>query len=315
MRSRLTALALVAAFAATVISASSAGAQVPPTHGELIPGGGASASANHFDQDSGPAPVAPRGYNTNRSCWYEARLVGENYTRVSLSQLQQRLGEQQAAGGGEQLQVRYVCEDADTGANRTVVPTTWPGNGSTAFVVPPLVLAQQARQLLWPPPPRGTTTPSLGEGSVAQLDTYFTVGNWAPVSVTATAGPNSATVTATPVSQTWVIQDQYRGTSYTVECAGAGVNFDPASGLTPPADACVWEDPPHSSAGQTEQSRANGPVQGEPCFPVTVTIGWDVTWRSGSGPEQPLPPGLTSAASTCIVVKEIQAVVSGDPGG
>jgi len=79
--------------------------------------------------------------------------------------------------------------------------------------------------------------------------------------------------------------------------ASPGVAFTGAGAA--PAGACTWT-PRHSSAGQQARNSATG----EPCFPATVRVVWNVTWSGGN------LGNLTTAASTCIVVHEIQAVVT-----
>jgi hypothetical protein len=113
-----------------------------------------------------------------------------------------------------------------------------------------------------------------------------------------------ATVTGTPVSQSWVIQDTYRGTSQTVTCVGPGSLYDqmrPYEAQAPAA--CGWT-PSHSSDGQTHRSAYTG----EPCFPATVTVAWDVTWASNIGAGGPLGQG-SSSTPVCLVVAELQATV------
>jgi hypothetical protein len=126
------------------------------------------------------------------------------------------------------------------------------------------------------------------------------IENWQDVSRTATAGPVSATVTAHPTRQTWSI-----GGRQVASCNGPGVVVEP--GEAPPADACGWT-PDHSSAGQ----RSRRPDSGEPCFNVTITVTWEVTWTSNvvDGVQTLDPPTGTSQSTACVVVAEVQAVVS-----
>jgi hypothetical protein len=106
----------------------------------------------------------------------------------------------------------------------------------------------------------------------------------------------TVTAVATPISHQWLIEDPLRE-NQVVACDGPGAVFDGTG--APPAGACAWT-PTHSSAGQPDSN----PTTGEPCFPATVTVEWEVTWSGGVLGE------LDSSASTCIVVHEIQAVVS-----
>lgn len=217
-------------------------------------------------------------------------------------QLQGEYDEAQASGADE-VYVSYVCHD-EAG---NVWYEEWPWAPGQPVNIDPEVLMQMAYETLEFPAPSGATNPSIATGTVAQLDTYFWVDNWAAVSESASAGPVTATVTATPVTQTWTIEDSIRGTQE-FSCDGAGVPYDPTSGGAPPDGACVWR-PPHSSAGQASRH----PETGEPCFTATVTITWGVAWTAaGAAGGGELDPG-TSSSSTCLVVDEIQAVVTDVP--
>src|SRR6266511_2424239 len=135
---------------------------------------------------------------------------------------------------------------------------------------------------------------------------------WEPLTAQAEAGPVVATATANPTNQTWQIYDKFRDDMYTVECAWRGVSYEEVTAGSA-EQPCTWT-PPHSSAGQPTP-----PGGGQPCFYATVTMTWDVVWTStiggAAGPAGNFEP-QSRTASTCIVVKEVQAVVSGDgPGG
>jgi hypothetical protein len=110
------------------------------------------------------------------------------------------------------------------------------------------------------------------------------------------------------VSQSWVIQDTHRGTSETVTCTGPGSVYDqslPYEAQVPPE--CGWT-PTHSSDGQTHTS----PTSGEPCFPATLTVTWEVSWASNAVAGGALGEG-TSSTSVCLVVAELQATVVAAP--
>lgn len=307
MRRRLTPLA-VAVAAATVAVAlvgppAAQAQEEPPTHGNLLPGGAGVGAGDHsFTPGEGGAEVPPSGYNTNRECWLEYGQGGLEAQRVSRDFLATEYERVKAAGGGK-LPVTRVCQDIG-GGNPTATPLLWPIDGDTNNLVPPTVLRDMAKNRLWYPRPVGDTSPSLGTGTFAQLPTFFWVSNMAPgPTARAEAGAAWAEVRATGAKQTWTIADSRRGAS-SFSCDGPGVQFDPSTGADPPAGACSWQ-PPHSSAGQ--QTRA---ASGQACFPMTVTITWDVEWRSSqNGAWQFLGTG-TSEAGTCIVVQEIQAVVT-----
>lgn len=204
--------------------------------------------------------------------------------------------------GTTALNVLRTCYDAN-GFIISSDPTTWaPGaeGEPPAPVIDPAVLAGAARSRLTFPAPVPRTSPDLEGGTFAQLPTAFWVEGWGASSASASAGPVTATVTATPVSQQWTIRDAVRRAEDSVVCDGPG-----APAVDGQAGACGWT-PSHSSAGQ----QTRGGSAGEPCFPTTVTVTWDVGWQANvPGAGGPLGQG-TSSTDTCLVVAELQAVVS-----
>lgn len=209
---------------------------------------------------------------------------------------------------GGPVPVVRTCHDA-AGSMLSSEDIMWePSEGGSPALVDPEVLAQRARERMSWPSPTVSTSPPVDEGTYAQLSTFFHVSNWGPVtSPPATAGTAWATVTGTPVSQSWVIQDTYRGTSETITCDEPGSLYDrslPAETQTP---TCGWT-PNHSSDGQSHTS----PHTGEPCFPATVTVTWDVSWESNVAAGGSLGQG-TSDTSVCLVVAELQATVAAAP--
>lgn len=183
-------------------------------------------------------------------------------------------------------------------------PATAPAPGPAPVLVDPAVLAASARSMIVFPAPVPRSSPGVEEGTYARLPTAFWVEGWAPVSESATAGPVTATVTARPLRQEWTVHDGLRGTSETVSCDGQGEAVTAGSDAEP---ACGWT-PTHSSAGQPSVTGSRG----EACFATTVTVTWAVTWGSTLGPGGSLGTG-TSSADTCLIVAEIQAVVTGAP--
>jgi hypothetical protein len=276
-------------------------------------GGRPSVQAGFNTTTGGVGPPARRSSGTPITCeYFLAGAIGgtggdgsqtADPTQASVDHLRD-LYDDSVANGNADVRVFQVCMQGGTVVSRRWV--NWaPNEGGTLMT--PEELMEIARSWLEFPPPSGATAPPMDPGTVAQLPTYFWVDNWAAVSESASAGPVTATVTATPVRQTWDIRDDVRDTNYTVACEGPGVAFDPASGGPPPEGACQWT-PPHSSAGQSVRSE----VSGEPCFEATVTITWAVGWDSNVGDGGSLGEG-TSSSSACLVVAEVQAVVTGAP--
>jgi hypothetical protein len=291
-----------------VLSATGVGAAPPPggvvgsgaeATGELLGGGGGARVGAGSTEFAPGAAEGGGGGDDGITC----SLVIDDAVAdgAGQEQLQQEYDDQRAQGV-DQVYVSYVCSD-EAG---NVWYTEAPWAPADPFIDPELLM-QMALETLYFPAPSGASAPSADVGMVTQLDGYFWIDNWAPVSETATAGPVSATVTATPVQQTWTIDDSIRGATE-FSCDGPGVAYDPASGGTPPEGACVWR-PPHSSAGQASRH----PTTGQPCFPATVTITWGVAWTAQGAPGGgQLDPG-TSSSSTCLVIDEIQAVVTDVP--
>jgi hypothetical protein len=275
--------------------------------GELLGGGtGAEVRAVFESTNSGGGGGGSGGGGGGGSritCRFVPHLPGSGpggYAELGVDQLTALYDQ----GGQQPILGLRVCSDT---AGQIVGQefTTWaPSAGGPPVVFDPRVLAEIARSRLRFPGPVVSTSPPADQGTYAQLPTFFFVENWAPVSTSATAGPVTATVTATPVSQRWAIHDTFRGVTETVSCEGPGAAFDPASPVhaqLPPA--CGWT-PSHSSAGQ----QAHGGSRSEACFPTTVTLAWDVGWGSNIGPGGALGEG-TSTTELCLVVAELQAVV------
>jgi hypothetical protein len=277
-----------------------AGAQTPSDTsavGELLGNGQGAGVTARFDETQpgaggGGGGGGGGGDNSGITCRLVIPSAGGQTDSASDADLQTEFD--QLADGQETLSVVRICSDA-AGNVISVETIQWaPG---TPTQVDPAVLAAMAREWLTFPTPAGEMTPPLSQGTVAQLPTFVRVENWQDVSRTATAGPVSATVTAHPVRQSWTI-----GGRQVAVCNGPGVAVE--EGEAPPADACGWT-PEHSSAGQRSRSES-----GEPCFNVTVTMTWEVSWTSNAvDGVQPLPAG-SSQSTACVVVAEVQAVVS-----
>jgi hypothetical protein len=252
---------------------------------------------------AGPPEDGGGGSGSNAGAPYRCRYVATGRESSSgLIEMSRNCGTaaRSGLGGGWYQTLDIVFADP-------AAPAAEPEPATPVALVDPAVLATSARRSLSFPPPVPRSSPSLETGTYAQLPTYFWIDGWAPVSASASAGPVTATVTATPLHQEWQVRDAVRGETEAVSCEGPGQPHDATEGAEEPRPACGWT-PRHSSAGQP----AEGGSADEPCFPTTVTVAWDVTWTSnlpGSGGE--LGAG-TSSADVCLVVAEVQAVVSGD---
>lgn len=177
---------------------------------------------------------------------------------------------------------------------------------------PPLPTAQQLAEsthiskLL--PPPSGHRSPAetqLRNGFPYTFVNYWTFfwtdpDTWLPRSVTATAGPNTATVTATPISLSFGPGD---GGSPVI-CAGPGrprtaADGDGTSGPVPGDGACAYQ-----------YLVASGPSYDDP-FQSVQSITWKVTW---TGSNNKVATGgtfanLVTATTGPLNVLQVQSLV------
>ncbi|MGK2959557.1 MAG: hypothetical protein ACSLFB_14440, partial [Acidimicrobiales bacterium] len=105
------------------------------------------------------------------------------------------------------ISLTEVCTDTKTGETVSSRDFAYiPGSGT---VISPVVLAERARRELPVPEPEVHSAPGWEHPRIVRLPVWLWVPpeSWVPLSTTATAGGVSATVTATPVSVTWVMGD------------------------------------------------------------------------------------------------------------
>jgi len=162
--------------------------------------------------------------------------------------------------------------------------------------VPPQVLTDTARQRaeaqLDPPEPSVATNPPSGAQTVGVPTWFWIEGPWEPRSATATVGPVSSTVTATPRDVRWDLGD-----GQSITCAGPGVRYDTTRAPDEQSSSCQ-----HVYTHRSTGSDASAGYQ------VTATVTYDVTWTSTTGQGGSL--GTLSRSSTVtLVVQEIQAVI------
>jgi hypothetical protein len=185
------------------------------------------------------------------------------------------------------------------GDDRSSAGWEWLADGATTPVVvrwpSPAELAVQALRSMSLPTPvveyNPRHRPGHPDGTVVGVDTWWWVDGpaVAPKSVSASAGPNSATVSARPVSVTFDPGDG--GTP--VVCPDGGTAYDPAD---PDAvSSCVYR-------YLRSSARASGQT-----FRVTATVTWGASWRGSDGTGGDLPQE-TVTGSVPVRVDELQAV-------
>jgi hypothetical protein len=159
-------------------------------------------------------------------------------------------------------------------------------------VVDPRVLAERAAATLRLPAPAIRMSPQ--EDQVVQLASWLWIPaeQWRSRHVSASAGPVTSTVTATPAQVAWDM-----GNGDRVVCDGPGTPYQAKYVGQPEASDCSYTYR-HSSAGQPDEA-----------YEVTATIGWDLTWTAtgaaGGGSLGTVPMSATQP----VRVTEIQALV------
>lgn len=176
----------------------------------------------------------------------------------------------------------------------TWVPAVLAVNVGSGPASPPM-LAEQAASSLRYPPMNVEMSPAAADVTV-NLTTWLWVdsGIWHAISATASAGPVSATATATPDKVVWQM-----GNGDTVTCNGAGTPWTPQDAPDRPSD-CSYT---------YRQSSANQPGG---TFTVTTTVYWHVTWASQGAPGGG-DLGLMAGPSfqTAVHVQEVHAIDRG----
>jgi hypothetical protein len=167
------------------------------------------------------------------------------------------------------------------------------GNGVPAVTPQELLqIAEGELRVPWLVP--GTAPPMSHKGLVG-LPEWFWVpaGQWRPVSVTVSAGPVWATVTATP----------------------SRLSFDPGGGLS--GVTCPGPGTPYSAAAARHpnpctftytQSSARQPGA---AYQAAVSVVWRVSWTGSGGVGGTLNAGLPMPYQFALRIAEGQALVSG----
>jgi hypothetical protein len=191
-----------------------------------------------------------------------------------------------------------TCANRLTGAN--VTQTEWIPDQSAAGPPPvdPHTLALQAENSLQLPAPTTHLNPS--GASIVNLPTWLWIDAaiWHPQSVSASAGPVSATAVATPVSVSWSMGD---GGGLT--CDGPGTPFLPAQPTSGQSTGCAYTYA-RTSAGQP--SSDGNPDDG--AFDVTATVTWSVSWTAQGATGGGALPTLFTSTSTPVRVEQVESI-------
>ena len=167
----------------------------------------------------------------------------------------------------------------------------WIYDGKTPASSPP-ALAMQAVSRLQLPAAVADTSPQASSLTV-NVPTWLWIdaATWHVLTATATAGPVSATATATPYEVLWELGDGSR-----ITCHGPGTRWSASAAANDPS-GCSYT---------YSQSSANQP---EETYTITTTVYWHVTWTSKGAPgggDLGLIPGPST--QTTVDVQEVHAI-------
>lgn len=170
-----------------------------------------------------------------------------------------------------------------------------PGQAPPMPPIPGQILAEYAYNHMAIPTPSLVTNPA--STGYVNLGTYVwqTAGTGQPLSVTASLGNQSATVTATPSKLT--ISTDGPGTTFS-DCGPQG-SHSPLG--KPPASAGPGTPP---DCGVLWHGTTNGAT-------ITGTVTWNVTWTATDGTGGTLPVIQMQGRTAAIPVNEIQSVNGG----
>lgn len=188
---------------------------------------------------------------------------------------------------GEEVWMAEGCE-------RPTEPSTPAAAGAPARAPNPGGLAVQALNRTPLPAPAMTMSPNGTDiPLLVNLPTFLWIdaAQWRPVTASASAGPVTSTVTATPQRVIWSM-----GNGESVTCNGPGAPYVPS----------LSDDAQPSDCSYTySASSARSP---DKTFTVTATVEWRVTWTAVGAPGGG-DLGLSRRSSTATVrVAELQVL-------
>jgi len=199
----------------------------------------------------------------------------------------------QTDGGPTQMSIqKQVCPD---GATQVRLPLKFTPVSASAPVTDVRALVEQASKAMKIPTPQLSLSPDAASTEFVGVPVWAWTpsSEWAPKSVSVSAGGVSLTMTATPEFVTWSMGD---GGSMT--CWGAGTPY-PTAGAKPPERS--------PDCGYTYAAPSSSSPGGY--FPVAATTHWKVAWSTTTGLAG-TEPELTASSSLHLRVSEIQALVT-----
>ena len=169
-------------------------------------------------------------------------------------------------------------------------------DASGAPAVTPEQLLDQALGELQIPYLGPRTAPPLGSDGLVGLPEWIwiPVSSWHPRSVTVSAGPVWATVTAVPAGLSF----QPGAGMGMVNCAGPGTAYNPADSASAQRTDCSY----------TYLQPSTG--QPDDAYQASVTVTWRVTWTGSGGAGGLLDPALPVPVGFAVRVAQGEALVS-----
>lgn len=234
--------------------------------GGRIVGGGAGVTARYCGP--GPEDTAHTG-GSNVTCEYEMEYFDQFPNEpVNWSELMEPSEELLAAG---HVWITRRCDGGWAAGTRTftmAVPVAGPPQED------PRDLAIVASAQLPFPLPEVEFSPPLDDPDdflLVNLETWLWVTNWAESTRSATAGPVTASVTATPVRLEWDFTPDRSDPDTEGSCASAGTAFDPDRPLEVQSSECAVTFR-HSSAAEPDHA-----------YDGRVSVVYRVVWSSNIG--------------------------------
>ncbi|MGZ4784652.1 MAG: hypothetical protein ACXV5S_03205 [Acidimicrobiales bacterium] len=181
--------------------------------------------------------------------------------------------------------VGLVCEDE---LNNMVYSEAFVYDPANPFgpLEAPERAADEARRLLVIAPPNVALSPPATAAQLVGLPTWFwVVDAWQSLQASATLGPVTSTVVATPTSLTFTLDD---GTSFS--CDGPGTPYDTS------------RDPADQQSSCTHTFERSGHAV------VTATVTYATHWTANTGVGGDLDD-LTRTTTVPVTVEEAQAVI------
>lgn len=187
---------------------------------------------------------------------------------------------------GELDAINAACSGAQVFNSEACRAAAADPGGRGVSATPEMALTIAKAKLELDDPTMGTA-PCTGAGCVGRVGVpvWLWTQEWQSKSVTATAGPHSITLTATPSKVVWTLGD-----GQSVTCTSAGTKYEKSMG---------WASSPDCGLSHGYKRMGH--------YTMTATMTWDVSW-SGSltGSET-----MTTSSSSPVRIGEIQVVVEG----